>query len=576
MNLLCNAKVKNKLAFMTGIALCFIMIIGITGLYYFKASNDNANALYKNNLLGIEYLEEAKNVYNSENADLFELMVTKGSSRNNELKQSISSKREEVNKYINEYSNTQFDPFAVNTLKQYKNNSAEAEKNIGDIVNLGLENKNDEAYALYNKNVMSLNQKIQKNLSDLTEYNNKVAAQLNKDNKINFKKTILIMVGIIIFAIIVITGISLFITKLITKPLANMEGYLEKLAQGDFSEESLKEVKKSKIYNDEIGRLGHSLVNMRKSIRDLIIKISDSAERIAASSEELNANSEESSKTIEETAKSVNVIAEGSENQLNNVTKSVNIIKKMSENTKQASEKTNNTSKVAEKTLTSTNEGGKAINITKEQMNNIEKTVTNIDDVIRTLGNRSKEIGVIVETISGIAEQTNLLALNAAIEAARAGEQGKGFAVVADEVRELAESSKESTEKISRLINEIQSETDNAVSSMSEGTNQVKIGMQVVEKAGQAFEDISTLVKNITDQIHDIAVASVNIEDGSNQVVLSINQVDDISKDVSSQTETIVASIEEQSAAMNEIAKASGSLAEIGEDLMIAISKFKL
>jgi methyl-accepting chemotaxis protein len=561
---------------MGSISLIFLVIVGITGLYYLKISNDKMNSMYKDRLLAIEYLEEAKNAINSSNTDMFELMVTTDSNRNNELKQSISSKQEAINKYMDEYANTKLDSFEVDTLKQFQYVGTEAKTTTDDVLNLALENKNKEAYDLYNKSLSSLNQKTGKNISDLTDYNIKIAAQLNQENQANYQESVFIIAGVVLLALLIVLIVSIFITNLIAKPIKGMESYIEKIAQGDLSEETLAKARGSKLYNDEIGKLGNSIISMRQQLWELLSKISHSSEQIAASFDELNANAEESSKAIEETAISVNTIADGSGNQLNMVKNTSNIIQQMSGSIQQVATNTHNTSMVAEKALEATNEGGKAINITKEQMNNIEKVVIKIDDVIKILGQRSNEIGQIVEAISGIAEQTNLLALNAAIEAARAGEQGRGFAVVAEEVRKLAESSKESTGKISTLISQIQHDTENAVSSMHEGTNQVKIGMEVVDKAGQAFNDISKLVQEISSQIQEVATASENIADGSQQVVLSINKVDDISKDVSSQSQTIAASIEEQSASMHEIASASEGLAKIGEDLMTEISKFKL
>jgi len=576
MNLLLNAKVKTKLFFLAGISLFFLVIFGATGLYNLKISNDNTNDMYYGNTLAIEYLEEAKINYNASNADLFQLMVNTDENRNNELKQSISSEKDALKKNMSDYSTTGLDPFEVVTLKQYNDNSEQAETVYSDVLSLALANKNQDAYALYNQKLSSLNEKIQKNLSDLINYYANNAARLNKENQANYNNAIFFIVGAVLFSAIIVLIITIFFTNLISKPIKNMAYYIEKVALGDLSEETLKGSRESKFYNDEIGKLGHSIINMREKLWELLVKVSEASEQIGASSEELNANAEESSNGIEETAKSVNVIANRIENQVNTVKDTSDVIKQMSVSTQQVAANTTVTANVAKKALQATNEGGKAIDITKEQMNNIEKTVVKIDDVIKILGDRSNEIIQIVEAISGIAEQTNLLALNAAIEAARAGEHGKGFAVVAEEVRQLAESSKDSAEKISILISHIQNDTGNAVSAMNEGTNQVKIGMEVVAKAGQAFEDILSAVNEITSQIQEVATASESIAYGSEQVVSSMNKVDEISTDVSSQSQVISASIEEQASAMHEIANSSHSLAKIGENLMSEVSKFKL
>lgn len=575
MNLLRNAKVKSKIFFMGSIALIFLFIVGAIGFYYLKISNDKMKVM-NSNLLAVEYIEEVKYAYNSLNADLFQLMATSNVLVKNELKESISNKKNALNQYINEYANTKLDSFEIDTLNEIKDNSGKAEKVENDVLSLALANKNEEAYALYNKDLSSLNQKIEKNISDLTKYNVKSAEQLDQENQANYKKSTYIVVGVVLLALLIVLSVSIFITDLIAKPIQSLEHYIERVALGDLREETFEKARDVKLYNDEIGKLGHSIIYMRQKLWQLVSKVYEVSEQIAASSQEFNANSEKSYKGIEETAESVNTIAEGIEIQFNTVIDTSNVIKQMSIRIKQVAKNTIHAATVAEKTLQVTNEGGKDINIAKDQMNNIEEVVTKLDDVIKILVQRSNEIGQIVEVISAIAEQTNLLALNAAIEAARAGEQGSGFTVVAEEVRKLAERSKQLTGKISALIGQIQDDTANAVSAMYEGRKQVKIGMEVVENVGQSFEDISKLVLEITSQMREAAIASESITSGNQQVVSYMEKVDEISKDTSSQSQAIAANVEEQTAAMQEITSASEELTKIGEILMAEILKFKL
>jgi len=168
------------------------------------------------------------------------------------------------------------------------------------------------------------------------------------------------------------------------------------------------------------------------------------------------------------------------------------------------------------------------------------------------------------------------LALNAAIEAARAGEQGRGFAVVADEVRKLAEQSHDAAKKIGTLINEIQGDTDKAVIAMSEGTQEVKIGTEVVTTAGHAFEEIAILVTEVSNQVKQTSAVLLQMESGSRIIVSSVKEVDSLSKKASGEAQTVSAATEEQSASMEEIASSSQSLAKMAQDLQEVVSKFRV
>ena len=248
----------------------------------------------------------------------------------------------------------------------------------------------------------------------------------------------------------------------------------------------------------------------------------------------------------------------------------------MSAGIQQVAANTNNVAGTSDKTAVAAQEGNQAIETAVKQMNTIEQTVSKSATVVEKLGERSKEIGQIVDTISGIAGQTNLLALNAAIEAARAGEQGKGFAVVAEEVRKLAEQSQEAAKQIADLIGGIQAETETAVSAMQDGTKEVRKGSEVVNTAGKDFAAIATLVKEVSKEVQDISAAIQQMASGSQQIVDSVKSIDNISKNTAEHAQTVSAAAEEQSASMEQIAASSQSLAKMAETLQSAISHFKI
>ena len=196
--------------------------------------------------------------------------------------------------------------------------------------------------------------------------------------------------------------------------------------------------------------------------------------------------------------------------------------------------------------------------------------------MVTELGERSKEIGQIVDTITGIAGQTNLLALNAAIEAARAGEQGRGFAVVAEEVRKLAEQSAVAAKQIAAMIGEIQQDTVRAVAAMEDGTREVKTGTAVVNNAGESFAQIAALVEKVSTQVGQIAVAIEKMAGNSSHVVAAMREIDQVSKHTAAETQTISAATEEQSASMEEMAASSQRLAQMAISLENAVKQFQI
>jgi len=379
----------------------------------------------------------------------------------------------------------------------------------------------------------------------------------------------------IILTLAVSTLIGIVVIVLFSRHLGNpiqlIAQNLKKIADQDLS------VKNIKIKNkDELGDLANGLNTMTSNLKEVLNSVSSSAQQVAATSEELTASSEQTSRASEEITESIQQISSGQESQLlgmqeakNSVSQISSSITEITTNIKELNDLSIETSKVSDS-------GNEVILQTVEQMNQINNQSTATTEAMLVLERKSQEIGEIINVITGIAEQTNLLALNAAIEAARAGEHGKGFAVVADEVRKLAEESGNAAKNISSLISEIQDNTKHTVQTANEGKLAIESGMKYVSNAGKTFEKISDDINLINNKLSFISGEIQEINSNTEVLVTEVNKTKDVTERSTDYTQNVVAAAEQQYASMVEMTAASRALAEMSEKLQDVVSDFKL
>lgn len=376
---------------------------------------------------------------------------------------------------------------------------------------------------------------------------------------------------IVLVGIMVILGIGLYFSRNLARKMIILTESATKIANGDLTQ---KEV--SAHSQDEVGQLAKTFYSMQGSLHNLICQMSQTSEQLASSSEQISGSIDQMNQVTTHIASSVTDVASGASEQAAVTNDTAAVVERMSAGIQQVAANTNQLAVHSGQVADKAQNGGKAVTEAVTQMENIENTVNTSAKVVAELGERSKEIGQIVDTISNIAGQTNLLALNAAIEAARAGEQGRGFAVVADEVRNLAEQSHEAAKRIATLIGEIQGDTDRAVVAMSDGTREVKTGTEVVNTVGATFSEITELVTQVSDQVKEISAALQQLATGSQQIVDSVKKVDELSKQSTDRSQSVLAATEEQLSSMEEVATSSRALATLANKLQAMVDKFQI
>ena len=357
----------------------------------------------------------------------------------------------------------------------------------------------------------------------------------------NVQKSIgqIMVVLLVISLITIVSGflIAWYITSSVVRPLIRAVDVSNSIANGDLT------VKIESDSTDETGQLLNSMNNMITNLKKLIAGIKETSSNMASASEQLSASSEEMSK--------------GVVSQSDRSTQIASAAHEMSQTVVEIARNASSIAVSASGTANVAKEGEHIVDKSVSEVKDIAATVSESSKVMVSLGERSRQIGDIIRVISEIADQTNLLALNAAIEAARAGEQGKGFAVVADEVRKLAERTAKATSEIGSMIGAIQEEVQKSVTSMDEVSKMVGTGVEFSTQTGEALHKIVSSVSELQMMVQQIASATEEMSATSEQISGDIMAVANVSKETSTGSEQIAG-------ASSEVARLASRLLEMG------------
>jgi methyl-accepting chemotaxis protein len=407
------------------------------------------------------------------------------------------------------------------------------------------------------------------------EHTGAIAVEISIDH---MKKTMNDMVRRSIFTSIVMliaVGLILFlIIKNKLKPLEIASRHMEFMAEGDYTQHISKDIVRS---NDEIGSMTKSMVNMKENSITLINAIKNTSQVLLGSSEALSVISGESEKASKEITQSMEQLTDRTTKQASYIEKIVDKSRILEEEISETIEHLDDSLKVSENTKWLGNEGLQIMNILNneivESTNSTGKVVETIGVVHKAALNAENIIGL----IENIASQTNLLALNASIEAARAGEVGKGFSVVAEEIRKLAENTAVATKDIKELIMNIQQKSGTAVDAMANIEEIVKAQDEAMNKTKGIFKDTVVELNELVDYLEDIRNDHAKkMEESKGEIIGAINEISAISQETAASTEQVLAASQEQLAVVEEIGVQIDEGKKLSQDLMESVNRFKI
>jgi len=567
-----NWKTFYKINALVLVMVVFMLSLSFMGYYYNRQAKEAMNDIYSSSLISVKLINEANanvRMIRGVNTELF-LDPFNTSKKQNLLIQTTVLKGL-IKESLDNYTPLAKEPFEVAKLASVRDALQKYSDEWQKVLSLMDSGDKEGAYIYFSDNATKDLDQLNTLLPELVDFSTQKARSTITRENLNFVQAEKVLFGFPLAAAVLAVIIGAWVARTISKPLKTMLVSVQELAAGN-----LRATKINTKSKDEVGQLAMAFNQMTDSLSDLVRRVSESSVEVAASSQQLLSITEQSTQASAYIAQSIAEVADGTKAQAGAISKTGDAIELINVNIQTIAEAGHHVIALTTETATTTGNGQKDLTKAIEQMSNIRRGTHVVKESIRLLSDSSEHIADIARLITGITEQTNLLALNAAIEAARAGKHGLGFAVVAGEVRNLAEKAKLATGQISSLVVVNRDNINRAIAAIEAEEVYVNDGIEVVNTADHGLSNILTMVNEVSEQVNGIVSSIDQMVDGSQQIVFGVQNIATVGQESAVQAANVSSAVEEYTASIEDVNLSCQGLSNLAQNLQIGVSTFRI